>query len=592
MAATGSTTSDAVTPTAPVLKVNGAAITDSSLNALSSMRIERGYCSVSRMTLRFIDAGFAMSSSGTFAIGTEIEVTALKSGTKMFAGEVTSVSLEQTGKYTPELVVVADDQTHRLARTSVTATYLQMKASDVISKVGKATGLSVDVTATTNQFEYLIQGGTALAYIDQLAARSGLVWWCDYPKTLKVAKPDVGTTEVPFDLSNEQFGMRTFSVRASARNIASVTVTGWDLKQTQKVEGSATTARTKESNFVDLAKASDFGSSKLTRSDLSPLTQGEAETLAESLNKDVGSQSVHARGTGPANAEIVPGVQVAVANAGPASGKYRVTEVEHRYDRQGFTTTFVAGSFRREGLVDLLSVPAAEPGFILNDVITAVVTNIADPDNLGRVKVKFPSIPDEPESEWGRVLTVGGGADRGALFLPEVGDEVLVAFERGDTRRPVVLGGLFSTKNSLPGENPVAAGKVEVRRLTSRVGHLVELSDASGSEYVLLQHGKKSHLIKFENDKVDITADSVPLKISNGQATIEMKQNGDIIIDGNKITIKGKMDVEIEGLNVKAKAQVNANVEGGAQLALKGTASAELSGGKVDIKGAKVGING
>ncbi len=580
--------------TAPVFKVDGADFAVADLGKLTGVRIERGYCTVSRATLRFLDHGFAISTSGTFGIGKEVSVKDADSGELLFSGEITSVSLEQGQEYIPELVVVADDHLHRLSRTSITATYLQMKASEVITKAAAASGLSTDIAATKVVFDYLIQGGTALAYIDQLATRSGMVWWCEYPKKLKVAKPDGASgSPVDFDLGENADGIRTFSVRASARNISSVTVTGWDLKQTQKVVGTATTDRTKESRFVDLAKAKEFGTSKLTRSDLAPLTQSEATTLAEAINKDAASQSVTARGTGPGNGHVKPGVKVAVKNAGPASGTYLVTEVEHRYDRNGFTTTFVAGSFRREGLVDLLAAPTSEPGFSLDNVITAVVTDITDPDGLGRVKVKFPSIAEEPESEWARVVTVGGGPDRGALFLPEINDEVLVAFERGDTRRPIVLGGLFSAKNAFPGESPVSNGLVDVRRLTSRTGHLVELCDKGGDEYVLIKHGQKAHSIKFENDKVDITADNAPIKMTNGQATVELKANGDIVIDGNNITIKGKMDVKVEGLNVQAKAQANAGLEGGAALALKGNASADLqAGGVLNLKGAKVGING
>ncbi len=581
--------------TTPTFKASGAAFSESDLAALTSMRIERGYNTVSRATLRFADAGFAVSTSQNFAIGKEIAISDAN-GTALFAGEVTSVALDQSGEYIPELVVVADDHTHRLSRTALTATYLQMSASQVIDKLARATGLTTDITSTSITFDYLIQGGTALDYVDLLASRAGLVWFCEYPKKLKVCKPDDASgTELTFDLDGTVNGMRNFSVRASARNIAKVTVTGWDLKQTQAVEGKATTARTQESNFVSLSGASNFGEAVLTRSDLSPLTQAEATTLADALNKDASSQAVHARGTVWGNADVAPGIKVQVANAGPASGKYLVTEVEHRYDSTGFWTTFTAGSFRREGLVDLLITPESEPGFNLEGVITGVVTNVVDPDNLGRCKVKFPSIPGAPESEWARVVTVGGGPDRGALFLPEVDDEVLVAFERDDTRRPVVLGGLFSTKNALPGQNPVKDGIIDVRRLTSRTANMLELSDAEGKEYVLIQHGKKKHEIRIENDKITVEAKSaIPIKLTNGQATIEMKDNGDILIDGNKITIKGKMDVELQSdMNVKAKGNLNVQVEATAQLQLKGTASADLqAGGVLNLKGAKVGING
>ena len=69
---------------------------------------------------------------------------------------------------------------------------------------------------------------------------------------------------------------------------------------------------------------------------------------------------------------------------------------------------------------------------------------------MGRVRVKFPALGDTVESAWARVASPGAGKDRGMMFLPDVGDEVVVAFEHGDTRRPVVLGALYNAKDSRP----------------------------------------------------------------------------------------------------------------------------------------------
>ena len=79
----------------------------------------------------------------------------------------------------------------------------------------------------------------------------------------------------------------------------------------------------------------------------------------------------------------------------------------------------------------------------VNGIVIGLVTDLADPENLGRVRARYPYLGDEI-SDWARLVTPMAGKDRGVFFRPEVGDEVLVAFELGDVRRPYVLGSLWS----------------------------------------------------------------------------------------------------------------------------------------------------
>ena len=80
-------------------------------------------------------------------------------------------------------------------------------------------------------------------------------------------------------------------------------------------------------------------------------------------------------------------------------------------------------------------------------MVNALVSNIDDPDELGRMKVTFPWLGDKSESHWARVAVPGAGNERGVLIMPEVGDEVLVAFDHGDPRLPYVIGGLYNGKD-------------------------------------------------------------------------------------------------------------------------------------------------
>jgi uncharacterized protein involved in type VI secretion and phage assembly len=326
----------------------------------------------------------------------------------------------------------------------------------------------------------------------------------------------------------------------------------------------------------------------------SPLTADEAKLVSETMLAESTSAAVTTRGTCYANGAIKPFTKVKVSNAGPASGTYLVTRVQHVFTADGFLTHFTAGPIRPEGLVDLLAAPVQSSGATISGLMVGVVTNINDTEGkIGRVKVKFPTIGSDIESEWARVVTLGGGASRGVVFQPEVNDEVLVGFEQGDTRRPVVLGGLFSKKNALPtSDNVDPGGKVTYRRINSRTGHLIEMADGTSPDkkHILLKTSN-GHLIRLGEDKLELTVADKPVTITNGKAKIEFTATGDINIEGMNINIKAKTGVKVEGVQFEAKASGSAKIEG-AMIDAKASGTATVDGGgMLTLKGGMVAIN-
>jgi uncharacterized protein involved in type VI secretion and phage assembly len=179
------------------------------------------------------------------------------------------------------------------------------------------------------------------------------------------------------------------------------------------------------------------------------------------------------------------------------------------------------------------------------------------------------------------------------VFLPEVGDEVLVAFEGGDVRRPVVLGGLFGKKDAIPPEL-VADGAVAHRRLTSRLGHVVELADGTGpsTQHIRLALAGNEISLRLGKDRADLTLPSgVPLKIASGDSSIELNGKGAITLSGTTIALKATSGVTIEGIEVTAKA-TGKFAASGAEVEVKGSATATLqASGITAVKGAMVQIN-
>jgi uncharacterized protein involved in type VI secretion and phage assembly len=244
----------------------------------------------------------------------------------------------------------------------------------------------------------------------------------------------------------------------------------------------------------------------------------------------------------------------------------------------------------------------------INGVLVGIVTNIKDPDKLGRVKVKIPRLSGEDESNWARVATFMAGKERGAFFLPEVDDEVLVAFEFGDFSMPYVIGSLWNGVDKPFETNE--DGKNDKRVLKSRSGHLIRLDDKKGEEKIEIIDKSGKNLITFDtkNNKITISSDKdIELAAKNGKVTIDAKEveiksgTGKTSINAGEVQIKagtGKAAIEagevqikagtgkaaIEAISVEIKAQATAKVEASASLDLKAS-------GSTTIKGAMVSIN-
>lgn len=166
-------------------------------------------------------------------------------------------------------------------------------------------------------------------------------------------------------------------------------------------------------------------------------------------------------------------------------------------------------------------------------VFPATVTDIKDPDGIGRVKVTLPWSADTGSDRydvWARVATLMGGNNRGSWFVPDVDDEVLVSFEGGDVRRPFVLGGLWNGSDAPP-ETMDGAGRNFKKVIRSRNGVKVTLDDQDGQEKLVLE-----------------TPGGQKITMKDGPGAIE-------IVDSNGNSMK----LETAGITITAAAKVTVN---------------------------------
>lgn len=211
-------------------------------------------------------------------------------------------------------------------------------------------------------------------------------------------------------------------------------------------------------------------------------------------------------------------------------------------------------------LADLIASGDGDRRNGIHGVVTGVVTNNQDPEGLARVRVRFPWLSDADESWWARLATPMAGPNRGVYLLPEVDDEVLVAFEHGDARFPYVLGALWNGGRDAPPESN-ADGTNARRTITSRSGHVIRLDDTDGEERI----------------QIEGAGGTTAIVLNAAEGTVEITADGDV-------TIRSGGTLRLEGRAVEIASEADVTVEASAAMRLEADA-------RLDLKGALVNIN-
>lgn len=176
-------------------------------------------------------------------------------------------------------------------------------------------------------------------------------------------------------------------------------------------------------------------------------------------------------------------------------------------------------------------------------VYPALVSDIGDPEGMGRVKVTLPWSPDTGSQRyeaWARMATLMGGNNRGSWFIPDVNDEVLIVFEGGDPRRPYVIGGLWNGSDSPP-ESMDGAGNNFKKVIRSRNGVKITLDDSDGQETLMLETpGGQKVTMKDGPGAIEITD-------SNGNS-IKLETSGITVTASAKVTINASQVAVSAGL--------------------------------------------
>jgi phage protein D/phage baseplate assembly protein gpV len=492
------------------------------------------------------------------------------------------------------IAVRAYDLSHRLQRGSKVRTFQKMKASDMVSKICSEAGLAAGkVEPTEVEHEYYQQSGeTDRDFIRRFERAYDYEFVVDDQKFDFRKAGNANGAPVPLRYGDN---LLSFRPRVSAtQQLDSTEVRGWDAVGKREITARGSTATPSSTPGVSRGTALSVkaSSKSLLVADRTVESTGEATAIANAALRRRADAFVEAEGQCSGNPGVRAGKQVQISQVGSKfSGTYYVSAVQHSYrGKKGYMTSFEIAGRSPRGLLDLVHPPAKRDWGA--HLVVGLVTNTDDANSgaggIGRVKVKFPSLADQNgpiEGAWARIATVSAGGSRGLMMMPHVGDEVVVAFENGDPRRPIVLGAVFSNSDK-PTKEMIEQNSSSKERgtfavVTTEKAHLQSKDDFTiKSDKKLILQVQTDVEEKVSGKQTSETTGEMKTK-TNASYTLEAGSS--LKIKAANIEIEASGSIKLKGLSVDIEAQTTA--------ALKANASLDIqSSGMTNVKGSMVNI--
>jgi phage protein D len=540
------------------VRLGGQALAPTVLQKLIEVRIQENLMLPDAFLMRISDPDMKQVDSFAYEIGAEVEIllASAQEGSlqPVFKGQVTALEPEFSagGAY---VALRGYDNSHAMHRTKRTQTYQNATADDIAHKVAERSGLQPGtIEAAGAPHDFIQQSNESdWEFLWRLAAAIDFeVVVVDKEMHFRKAGGLAGAEPVTL-----AWGAQLVSFRprvTGVQQLHEVLVRAWDPSSKQVIESTATADAPSSTIGIERdGVVQSLGGGAMTVADRPVITQAEADSLAKSVAAHLGNAFVEAEGSCHGDPRIRAGSKVKIEKVGERfAGTYSLSAVTHVFrGAKGYETHFSVTGRSPRSLVDLMT-PAAKRAWG-DSVVVGVVTQNEDPEGLGRVRVKYPALGDDTEGWWARIVSTSAGEGRGVMMMPIVGDEVLLAFEHGDVRRPYVLGSLFN-------------GKSKPQTLSQTDGSFALGSDKAVSvkaaEGVTLESGK----------------------------TLELTSGADM-----KVTVKQGLTEEVEGEHsvqaggsVTVKAGSSVTIEGQASVTIKAPSIALEASGVVQISGSQV----
>lgn len=519
---------------------------------------------------------FPASNEALFIPGNEVEILLgyHSNETPVFKGVITNhkIKIRRRGA---QLDIEAKDPGVKLTIGRKSRYFFDQTDSDVIESVASEYDLQSDVESTAVQHSELVQfEATDWDFIVSRAEANGKVILLE-DGLLKLMSPALG--EPALEVQYGSSSLEEFDAEIDARwQYGEVAARSWDQANQEVVEAQAADPGIAEAGNLSAESLADAVSPQsFTLFHGGQVAQEELQAWADAQLLKSRLSKIRGRVKFQGFSGIKPGDTLTLTGVGERmSGDVYVSGIRHEMEGGNWYTDAQFGLdpefFSRTREIH----PARAGGLLaaVNGLHTGVVTQLQDdPNGEDRIRVKIPIIGMDDDGVWARVASLDAGESRGAFFLPEIGDEVIVGFINDDPRHPVVLGMLHSSAKPSPinaADDNHEKGFVtrsEMKCLFNDDVKSISLETPAGNK-ILISEEEGGIVLEDENgNKITLNSDGI---------TIESAKD---------LILKASGDVKVEGVNIEQKAQAQFKAEGSAGLEVSSSAVAVLKGSLVQI---------